>query len=138
MNRQFWKFARGNYYTIMLLLFHATDDQICSILERFDSVVYSIEFSSKSNASWEGRFINKSIIISAWIDGYQGLAPVPSIWNISVKGVRMRGPAAPRGRARRSTTETERWEALAAREGRRNKNGCCCSYLHLYFSRIFW
>lgn len=60
-------------------------------------------------------------MISAWIDGYQGLAPVPSIRNIKVsEGSRMRGLATTRQNAQKHDRDRT-FSSIGNREGRRDK-----------------
>lgn len=94
---------------------------------------FSLEIKRKSNASWKGGYINKSIMISAWMDDYQGLAPVASVRNTRIskyrtieiskyRNVEARACAdEPRGRTRKSSTKIERWTMWRNWEGCRDK-----------------
>ena len=102
---------------------------------------FSFEIKRKSNASWKGGCINKSIMISAWMDElsrsrascigskYRNIE-LSKYRNIEISkyrnieqskygNVEARACAGePRGRTRKSTTKIERWTM------RRNWEGC--------------
>lgn len=52
---------------------------ICTFSRKQSIQVFNFMIKNKSNTSWKGEFINVSIIISACINDYQGLAPLSSI-----------------------------------------------------------